>query len=118
MSDLSAGESSPKKTELTGEALLLAIRKQVEFYFSPSNLSMDKFLVSQMDPQMFVPLQVIANFKKVQMLTKVRTMTSGSNFFLLASFIRRFFSISWELIFFSGRCANRCVSQREHRGHS
>ncbi len=74
MSDISAGESSPKKTELTGEALMLAIRKQVEFYFSPSNLSMDKFLVSQMDPQMFVPIQVIAAFKKVQILTKVQGM--------------------------------------------
>jgi hypothetical protein len=72
MSDISAGESSLQRTDLTGDALLQAIRKQVEFYFSPSNLSMDKFLVSQMDPQMFVPLQVIANFKKVQILTKVR----------------------------------------------
>ncbi len=72
MSDISVGESSPQRTDLTGEPLMQAIRKQVEFYFSPSNLSMDKFLVSQMDPQMFVPLQVVANFKKVQFLTKVR----------------------------------------------
>ena len=64
MSDISAGESSTQRTDLTGDALMQAIRKQVEFYFSPSNLSMDKFLVSQMDPQMFVPLQVVANFKK------------------------------------------------------
>ena len=71
MSDISA-EGSSQKTELTGENLTQAIRKQVEFYFSPSNLSVDKFLVSQMDPQMFVPIQVIANFKKVQYLTKVR----------------------------------------------
>jgi hypothetical protein len=71
MSDISA-EGSSQKTELTGETLTQAIRKQVEFYFSPSNLSVDKFLVSQMDPQMFVPIQVIANFKKVQYLTKVR----------------------------------------------
>jgi hypothetical protein len=87
MSDISAGESSPKKSELTGEALLLAIRKQVEFYFSPSNLSMDKFLVSQMDPQMFVPLQVIASFKKVQVLTKVTARFSANACFMLSDVV-------------------------------
>jgi hypothetical protein len=77
MSDISAGESSTQRTDLTGDALMQAIKKQVEFYFSPTNLSMDKFLVSQMDPQMFVPLQIIANFKKVQVLTRVRQLLSA-----------------------------------------
>ncbi len=107
MSDISAGESSPQRTDLTGEPLMQAIRKQVEFYFSPSNLSMDKFLVSQMDPQMFVPLQVVANFKKVQFLTKVRIIL------LLLTLL-----ISSHSFVFAGYCANRCVSQREHRSHS
>lgn len=57
-------------TPLTGEELLVAVRKQVEYYFSRANLASDAFLVSQMDAQMFVPLDVIAGFNGVQKLTK------------------------------------------------
>jgi hypothetical protein len=71
---------------------------------------MDKFLVSQMDPQMFVPLQVIANFKKVQFLTKVLNHPLQFQLALL---------ITLPLpTHFSGFGSNRHVSQWEHRSHS
>jgi hypothetical protein len=35
-------------TELEGEALMEALRRQVEFYFSKSNLQSDSFLVSSL----------------------------------------------------------------------
>jgi len=54
---------------LAGDELLDAVRKQVEYYFSRSNLANDSYLVSQMDAQMFVPLDVIVGFKGVQKLT-------------------------------------------------
>jgi len=61
---------SGKTTEpLTGEALTEAVKKQVEYYFSRSNLANDAYLVSQMDAQMFVPLDIIIGFKGVQKLT-------------------------------------------------
>ena len=60
---------SPKVEEpvvkLEGAELLAAIKKQVDFYFSKSNLESDSFLVSKMDTQMMVPIAVIAQFAKV-----------------------------------------------------
>eukprot|EP01113_Clastostelium_recurvatum_P042011 TRINITY_DN6770_c0_g1_i3.p1 TRINITY_DN6770_c0_g1~~TRINITY_DN6770_c0_g1_i3.p1 ORF type:complete len:687 (+),score=176.29 TRINITY_DN6770_c0_g1_i3:220-2061(+) len=46
-----------------------ALLRQVEFYFSRQNISSDKYLVSQMNKDMFVPISVIAGFKKVGALT-------------------------------------------------
>jgi lupus La protein len=47
------------------------ILKQVEFYFSDSNLPHDKFLRSLVanDPQGFVSIETIASFKKMKELT-------------------------------------------------
>lgn len=56
------------KTE--GEELLEAIRKQVEYYFSRQNLNNDPFLVSHMNKDMFVPVEIIANFKMMKTLTE------------------------------------------------
>jgi la-related protein 4 len=42
-----------------GTALLAALQKQIEFYFSRENLNKDQYLVSQMDSQMFVPVVTI-----------------------------------------------------------
>ena len=69
---------SPKVEEplvkLEGAELLAAIKKQVDFYFSKSNLESDSFLVSKMDTQMMVPIAVIAQFAKVwqRVLARVR----------------------------------------------
>ena len=48
---------------------MAAVKSQVEYYFSRANLQNDTYLVSQMDSQMFVPLDVIFGFKGVQKLT-------------------------------------------------
>jgi len=45
------------------QALKDAIRAQVEFYFSPANLTQDNFLLSKMNAQMFVPLHVVAQVR-------------------------------------------------------
>uniref|UniRef100_A0AC35U102 HTH La-type RNA-binding domain-containing protein n=1 Tax=Rhabditophanes sp. KR3021 TaxID=114890 RepID=A0AC35U102_9BILA len=42
------------------------LRIQIEFYFSPANLVNDIYLKSQMDANQFVPLSVLATFKKIQ----------------------------------------------------
>eukprot|EP00501_MAST-03F_sp_TOSAG23-6_P000889 GSMAST32.ASY1.ANO1.925.1 assembled CDS len=56
-------------TKLEGAALLAALKKQVEFYFSRANLSVDAHLVSQMNADMQVPIYVISQFRKVRALT-------------------------------------------------
>lgn len=55
--------------QLTGEALNAALIQQLEFYFSKENLAQDAYLVSQMDAQQFVPVSIIANFKRVMALS-------------------------------------------------
>ena len=42
-----------------GPALLEALKKQVEFYFSKENLANDTYLVSQMNSQHYVPISTI-----------------------------------------------------------
>lgn len=49
--------------------LAQSILKQVEYYFSRENLRNDHYLVSKMNPQMFVPLDVVAGFKMLRNLT-------------------------------------------------
>lgn len=64
---------SPKLPKPTDPVeLAAAIRKQVEFYFSDANLPTDKHLLKQIskDPEGYVPLKMIANFKRVKGLTK------------------------------------------------
>eukprot|EP01112_Ceratiomyxa_fruticulosa_P020265 TRINITY_DN685_c0_g1_i1.p1 TRINITY_DN685_c0_g1~~TRINITY_DN685_c0_g1_i1.p1 ORF type:complete len:740 (-),score=220.20 TRINITY_DN685_c0_g1_i1:182-2401(-) len=70
ISTLSATPTTPSSPILTNpndveEALI----KQVEYYFSRQNLATDHFLVSQMNGEMWVPISVIAGFKKVSALT-------------------------------------------------
>ncbi|KAG7377583.1 La- protein 4B [Phytophthora pseudosyringae] len=52
-----------------GAELKQAIKRQVEFYFSRANLASDAYLVSQMNSQMYVPVEVIINFSKIKQLT-------------------------------------------------
>jgi hypothetical protein len=42
-----------------GPALLDALKKQLEFYFSKENLANDTYLVSQMNSQHYVPISTI-----------------------------------------------------------
>lgn len=57
---------------LEGDALTAALKQQVQFYFSPQNLSTDKFLNSQMNSQKYVSIDVIASFPKMKNLTEDR----------------------------------------------
>ncbi|KAL4096342.1 hypothetical protein PRIC1_009702 [Phytophthora ramorum] len=52
-----------------GAELKEAIKSQVEFYFSRANLANDAYLVSQMNSQMYVPVEIIINFSKIKQLT-------------------------------------------------
>lgn len=58
-----------KATKPAGEELKDAIKRQVEFYFSRANLANDAFLVSQMNSQMYVPIETIIGFQKIKQLT-------------------------------------------------
>ncbi|KAG0086858.1 La- protein 4B [Podila epicladia] len=46
------------------------LREQLEFYFSPSNLAVDTFLVSHMNAERFVSISVVADFKRVKAVTR------------------------------------------------
>ncbi|CAO3594155.1 unnamed protein product [Absidia cylindrospora] len=45
------------------------LQRQLEYYFSRQNLANDTYLVSQMDPELYVPIATIAKFKRVQDIT-------------------------------------------------
>lgn len=49
---------------------LQMLTMQLEYYFSVDNMCKDMFLRKQMDSQGFVPLDVLANFKRVKSLTE------------------------------------------------
>ncbi|POM65220.1 hypothetical protein PHPALM_19100 [Phytophthora palmivora] len=61
--------SAQQTNALEGAELKQAIKRQVEFYFSRANLANDAYLVSQMNSQMYVPVEVIINFSKIKQLT-------------------------------------------------
>ena len=48
------------------------IRRQVEFYFCDKNYEKDNFLKQNEDDNGFIPINVIMNFNKIQMITKDR----------------------------------------------
>eukprot|EP01039_Chlorochromonas_danica_P008564 gene8564-9437_t len=50
--------------------LLEAVRRQIEYYFSKENLANDKYLSSQMDAQMSVPIATVMKFAKLKALTQ------------------------------------------------
>lgn len=56
----------PKETE----ALMDAVRNQVEFYFSKENLQSDTYLMKLMDANMSAPLSAIMKFAKMKLLTE------------------------------------------------
>jgi len=52
-----------------GDELKEAVRKQIEYYFSPQNLANDAFLVSHMNKDLYVGLDLIATFKIMKAMT-------------------------------------------------
>ncbi|KAL1343967.1 hypothetical protein HN51_017883 [Arachis hypogaea] len=50
-------------------SLVNAIVKQIDYYFSDTNLVKDEFLRSNMDDQGFVPIRLVASFRRVKSLT-------------------------------------------------
>ncbi|CAH9141498.1 unnamed protein product [Cuscuta epithymum] len=62
----------PPFTAALSDDLRLNIIKQVEYYFSDANLLTDKFLLKYVtnNEEGFVPLNVIASFKRMKKLTK------------------------------------------------
>ena len=55
---------------LNSYAVLSMVMTQIEYYFSIDNLCKDLYLRKNMDSQGFVPLNVIANFKRIKTLTE------------------------------------------------
>ncbi|KAF8087890.1 hypothetical protein N665_0564s0025 [Sinapis alba] len=55
---------SPEKLDLQDRVV-----KQIEYYFSDENLQNDQYLISLMDEQGWVPIKIIADFKRVKMMT-------------------------------------------------
>ena len=53
---------------LFGE-LKTRLSRQLEYYFSRENLAHDTYLMTQMDPDQYVPIWTIANFNQVRKLT-------------------------------------------------
>ncbi|XP_043203590.1 la-related protein 4-like isoform X1 [Amphibalanus amphitrite] len=45
------------------------LQHQLEYYFSRENLANDTYLMSQMDPDQYVPISTVANFNQVKKLT-------------------------------------------------
>ncbi|KAJ9609880.1 hypothetical protein H2200_006209 [Cladophialophora chaetospira] len=60
----------PYNDPLNSYALLSMVMTQIEYYFSIDNLCKDLFLRKHMDGQGYVPLGVIANFKRIKTLTE------------------------------------------------
>lgn len=51
------------------QALRANIVKQIEYYFSDGNLQNDHYLISLMDDQGWVPISIIADFKRVKKMS-------------------------------------------------
>lgn len=59
-------ENGPK---LEGEEFNQALKKQLEYYFSKENLLTDRYLLSQMNADLNVPIKTISNFKLIKQFT-------------------------------------------------
>ncbi|XP_055847636.1 la-related protein 1 isoform X2 [Episyrphus balteatus] len=55
--------------EMDAETVKKAIRKQVEYYFSETNLTGDFFLRRKMDNEGYIPIALIASFHRILALT-------------------------------------------------
>ena len=59
----------PGLPAISQDQLQLAVRQQIEYYFSIANLVKDVFLRSKMNDEGWISLHVIASFNRVRMLT-------------------------------------------------
>ncbi|CEP14115.1 hypothetical protein [Parasitella parasitica] len=55
-----------RQTSSSDQNKPIDLKKQLEFYFSRQNLVNDTFLVSQMDSELYVPISLVANFRRVR----------------------------------------------------
>lgn len=65
----STDPASPYFVSYTDEQVEQFVKAQIEYYFSDENLEYDIFLRRKMDPQGYIPLNVIANFNRVRSLS-------------------------------------------------
>lgn len=54
----------------SSEELVVAVRRQIEYYFSKENLQQDAYLTSHMDANMSVPISFVMKFSKLKALTQ------------------------------------------------
>lgn len=80
-SSSSSGESSKSNTLVDDDELKRLLNTQLEFYFSRENLLHDKYLVSQMDSDNYVPLVILESFNMIRKLfsNSVRFAPTASN---------------------------------------
>lgn len=76
----SAAAPTPSSKGVLTEELRQKVVKQVEFYFSDSNLPTDKYLMKfvKKDPEGFVPIPVVASFKKVKSIVSNHSLVAAA----------------------------------------
>ena len=67
--ELRLDDEQAHRPQVESDQLRQSLRKQLEYYFSKENLVHDKFLISMMDVDDYVPIETIAKFNLVQKLT-------------------------------------------------
>lgn len=74
----SAAAPTPSSKAVLTEELRQKVVKQVEFYFSDSNLPTDKYLMKfvKKDPEGFVPIPVVASFRKVKSIVSNHSLVA------------------------------------------
>jgi len=83
--DQNATSTEQKTAAPSEEEIVTGLKKQIDYYFSKENLSTDRWLVSQMDSENYVPIHTIASFKGV------RTISSDLN--LIATAMKQLESV-------------------------
>eukprot|EP00039_Didymoeca_costata_P007936 m.105523 g.105523 ORF g.105523 m.105523 type:complete len:596 (-) comp13880_c1_seq2:421-2208(-) len=68
-SQVSPAQSPERIQKLGPEELRESIKHQLNYYFSEQNLFKDLFLVSQMNPEMYVKCELVAGFRQIQSRT-------------------------------------------------
>lgn len=64
-----SGASTVSPISPESDSLRSNITKQIEYYFSDENLRTDNYLLSLMDAQGWVPISIIADFKRVKRMS-------------------------------------------------
>ncbi|KAH7280586.1 hypothetical protein KP509_36G004200 [Ceratopteris richardii] len=69
---------SEAMTYMHALSLQKRVQNQIEYYFSDENLCKDKFLISKMDDEGYVPVSLIASFPKIKEKTSNTTLVLES----------------------------------------